>query len=141
MTIDELHITDYEEAYALWSRTEGMGLSTADQRGPIERFLRRNPGLSTAARDDGLLVGTVMAGHDGRRGYLYHLAVDPAHRTRGVGRAVVARSLERLQAEGIERCLIFVFATNAAGQAYWRAVGWDERSDIRIYSKDLAEAG
>src|SRR4030042_585504 len=102
MIIDALDIADYETAYALWQRTEGMGLSIADTRQAIQRYLERNPGMSTAARLDGRLVATALAGHDGRRGYLHHAAVDPAYRGRGIGRAVVERSLSMLRAAGID---------------------------------------
>lgn len=141
MQIDELRLADYEDAYALWSRIEGMGLSGADAREPISRYLERNPGMSSAARIGGRLVGTVLAGHDGRRGYLHHAAVDPGFRGRGVGRAVVSRAIERLAAEGIDRCHIFIFSTNATGQAFWRAVGWRERTDLKVYSRDTKATG
>lgn len=138
MEIDELRASDYDEAFALWSRIDGMGLSGADRREAIERYLARNPGMSTAAREDGRVVATVLAGHDGRRGYLHHAAVDPAFRGRGLGRAVVQRSLERLRADGIERCHLFIFATNGSGQSFWRAVGWRERTDLKLFSRDTA---
>jgi ribosomal protein S18 acetylase RimI-like enzyme len=141
MQIDELRLSDYEEAYALWSRIEGMGLSGADAREPMARYLQRNPGMSSAARIGGRLVATVLAGHDGRRGYLHHTAVDPAFRGRGIGRSVVERSIERLALEGIDRCHLFIFATNAEGQAFWRAVGWRERADLKLYSRDTKPTG
>ena len=141
MRIDELTIADYDEAYALWSRTDGMGLSAADGREPIARYLARNPGLSSAARSDGRLVATVLAGHDGRRGFLHHVTVDPKVRGQGIGRAVVARSVERLAAEGLGKCHLFIFTANAPGQAFWRAVGWQERIDLKVFSKNTTEPG
>jgi N-acetylglutamate synthase len=138
MQIDELRATDYDEAFALWNRIEGMGLSSADEREPLQRYLARNPGMSSVARVDGRTVATVLAGHDGRRGYLHHVAVDPAFRGRGIGRQVVQRSLARLRAEGIERCHLFIFATNESGQSFWRAVGWQERSDLKLFSSNTA---
>jgi ribosomal protein S18 acetylase RimI-like enzyme len=140
MQIDELSASDYDAAYALWSRIEGMGLSSADERAPIERYLARNPGISTAARSEGRLVATVLAGHDGRRGYLHHVAVEPAFRGRGVGRAVVERTIERLRAEGIRRCHLFIFVTNQSGQSFWRAVGWQERTDLKVFSRNTGPA-
>jgi len=137
--IGQFDIDDYHGAYALWSRTEGMGLSAADERAAIARYLARNPGMSSVARSDGTVVATVLAGHDGRRGYLHHVAVDPAWRGKGIGRAAVARSVRALASEGIDRCHLFIFGTNESGQAFWRAVGWRERDDLRIYSRDTAE--
>jgi ribosomal protein S18 acetylase RimI-like enzyme len=139
MLIEELRMSDYAEAYALWSRTEGMGLSDADAPESVARYLSRNPGTSTVAREGDHVVATALAGHDGRRGYLHHVAVDPAFRGRGLGRDVVARSIRLLREAGIERCHLFIFGKNETGQAFWRAVGWRERTDLRIYSRDTGE--
>jgi ribosomal protein S18 acetylase RimI-like enzyme len=141
MTVDALRIEDYEAAHALWRLTEGMGLSSADTLPAIRRYLERNPGMSTAARIDGRLVATALAGHDGRRGYLHHVAVDPAHRGCGLGRAVVDRSLAMLKEAGMDRCHLFIFASNSNGQAFWRSVGWTQRRDIRLYSRGLTPDG
>lgn len=138
MVIDEFHVSDYDEAYDLWKRTPGMGLSSADERAPIARYLARNPGMSSVAREGGRLVATALAGHDGRRGFLHHVAVDPDFRRGGTGRAVVQRSLDRLLADGMERCHLFIFAANDTGQSFWRAVGWQERTDLKVYSKGIA---
>lgn len=90
MKIREMFITDYDAALALWHRCAGMGLSDADELVPLSHFLERNPGLNFIALDGESLVGTVLCGTDGRRGYLYHLAVDPLYRRRGIGRELVA---------------------------------------------------
>jgi ribosomal protein S18 acetylase RimI-like enzyme len=112
--------TDYDAAYALWSETEGIGLSEADSRGNIERFLRHNPGMSFvavgggagSAGAGGALAGVVLCGCDGRRGYLHHLAVAPACRRRGVGRGLIDRCLAALAGAGMRKCHIFVIADN-----------------------------
>jgi predicted N-acetyltransferase YhbS len=87
ITFREMTIDDYEQAYQLWQACPGGGLSSADSREAITAYLTRNPGMSFVAHDAEKLVGTVMAGHDGRRGYLYHLAVAPSHRQQGIGEA------------------------------------------------------
>jgi ribosomal protein S18 acetylase RimI-like enzyme len=92
---------DYDSAYALWNRSEGIGLSQADERENIARYLGRNPGQSFVATESGELVGAVLCGNDGRRGFLHHLAVDPGCRRRGVGRALVKRCLEALASQGM----------------------------------------
>ncbi len=129
-------LDDYAAAYALWQRSPGIGLSRADEPQAIARYLARNPGLSFALYDaHGALVGTVLCGHDGRRGYLHHLAVDPAHQGRGLGRLLVERGLEALAAEGIEKCHLFVYADNAVGQAFWAHIGWVRRDDLVVFSR------
>jgi ribosomal protein S18 acetylase RimI-like enzyme len=136
--ITAMTISDYQDAYALWKSTEGMGLSSADTREGIEAFLTRNPGLSLVARLDRQLIGTVLCGHDGRRGYLHHLAVDRQHRGRGLGRRLVEMCLTRLASIGIQKCHIFLHRDNEQGRHFWQKVGWKERTELRIMSKDIA---
>jgi ribosomal protein S18 acetylase RimI-like enzyme len=128
--IHPMTIADYDEAMALWQATEGMGLRPADERQHIARYLARNPGLSFVARDGDRLVGTVLCGHDGRRGYLQHLAVDRAYRRQGIGRALVAQTLDALRAIDINKCHLFVIKTNTAAIEFWKHIGWFERDDI-----------
>jgi len=137
MTIDELRLEDYDDAYRLWQGAAGIGLSSADSREAIGRYLARNPGMSSAARDGSGLVGAVLAGHDGRRGFLHHLVVVAEERGRGTGRALVERSLERLKAEGIAKAHVFLMNENRSGRGFWEAVGWQPRSDIGVCSRDL----
>jgi len=111
-----------------------MGLSTADKIPALERFLVRNPGLSWVVEADDQLVGTVLSGHDGRRGFIYHLAVAPSLRGQGVGRALMARALNGLAAAGIEKCHLMVLAGNEDGLGFWPAVGAVERTDIVLFS-------
>ena len=97
--------------------------------------LWRNPGLSFVARADGVLVGAVLCGHDGRRGYLHHLAVAPAHRRLGIGRRLVARCLSALARQDIPKCNIFVYGHNACGRAFWRRAGWKPRPDLELLQR------
>ncbi len=128
--ISPMTMADYDEAMALWQITEGMGLRPADAREPMARYLERNPGLSFVARDGGRLVGTVLCGHDGRRGYLQHLAVDRAHRRQGIGRALVMRVLAALAEIDINKCHLFVIKENEPVVAFWQKIGWFVRDDI-----------
>jgi ribosomal protein S18 acetylase RimI-like enzyme len=132
--IAEMTMADYDSAYALLSATPGIGLRMADSRAGVERYLARNPGLSFVARSAGRIIGCVMSGHDGRRGYLQHLAVDPAFRLKGVGRALVELCLEKLKRLGIEKTHLDVFADNAPAHRYWSRRGWKKRDDIVRYS-------
>ena len=135
-----LRISDYNRVYALWRKTEGIGLNESDTREAIALFLRRNPNLSLVATAGSRIVGTILCGHDGRRGYLHHLAVAPARRRRGLGRTLVAICLEKLHSEGIPKCNLFLFASNTEGKAFWRRIGWSARSDIRLVQRNTADA-
>lgn len=130
-------LQDYQEALQLWRSCVGMGLSSADERPQIAKFLRRNPGLSFVARDSGKLVGTVLCGHDGRRGYLYHAAVDAGYRRLGIGQALVDRALAALEQAGIQKCHIFVYGENQDGLLFWEKTGWAMRDELVILSKDI----
>ncbi|HEX2952488.1 MAG TPA: GNAT family N-acetyltransferase [Bacillota bacterium] len=135
--LQELTIEDYEQILNLWKRVPGMGLSSADSQENIAVFFNRNPGLSFAYFEDGKIVGTILTGHDGRRGYIYHLAVDEAYRRRGIGLKLVQASLEKLRESGIEKCHLFVFADNQLGQEFWKSTGWNRRDDLLLFSKSL----
>jgi ribosomal protein S18 acetylase RimI-like enzyme len=130
-------LADYEEVVALWQLTEGMGLSAADSKERIGVYLERNPGLSFVAKVSGEVVGAVLAGHDGRRGYLHHLAVRSDWRGRGLGRALVERCLEVLRQTGIDKCHLFVYRANQPGQDFWAHEGWKERLELVLMSKDI----
>lgn len=135
--VGEIHIDDYDEIYALWGRTPGMGLSGADSQGNILRFLERNKGLSFCRREKGPILGTILCGHDGRRGYIYHVTVAEEARGRGIGSELVEKSLLRLKEKGIDKCHLFVFKDNETGNAFWRSTGWEKRDDIFVYSKSI----
>lgn len=138
MHIHEMTIDDYEEAVVLWQSSEGIGLSAADSREAIERYLARNPGMSFVARSDqGDLLGAVLCGQDGRRGYLHHLAVRSDCRGQGIGRGLVARCLAALRSQRIDKCHLFVYQDNQAGRAFWEKIGWEERSTLFIMSTDI----
>jgi ribosomal protein S18 acetylase RimI-like enzyme len=134
----EFRIEDYDEAVALWKESEGIGLSEADSSRMIAAFLARNPGTCfVAAGEDGRLLGAILAGSDGRRGYLHHLAVARDRRGEGIGSALVARSLAVLAGSGIRRCHIFVMADNEPGRRFWERIGWRERTSLVIMSRDI----
>ncbi|MBN8959716.1 MAG: GNAT family N-acetyltransferase [Rhizobiales bacterium] len=133
-TIREMTIEDFDRVIALMRQTPGVTVRDADSREAIARYLNRNPGLSFVAEHADELVGCMMAGHDGRRGYLQHLIVAPAHRNTGLATRLVNASLDRLQAEGISKSHIDVLTTNEAAMAFWEKIGWHRRTDIVRYS-------
>jgi len=128
----------YDQVHALWQQSEGVGLSAADSRENIQVYLERNPRMSFVAMSDGVVIGAVLCGHDGRRGYIHHLAVAPQWRRRSVGRQLVDRCLGALRDTGIQKCHLFIFNQNHDGIAFWKSIGWTQRGDISIMSKDLS---
>lgn len=135
-TIRPMLIEDYDAVRALWDRTEGVGLDASDEREPIARYLQRNSGLSLVAQAEDVIIGAVLCGHDGRRGYLSHLAVDVAWRSRGIGRALIEVSLAALNELGLLRCNLRVFTRNEAGIAFWRHIGWRDRDDLQVMTTE-----
>jgi ribosomal protein S18 acetylase RimI-like enzyme len=128
---------DYDETIQLWRQTPGMGLSSADERPAIAAFLVRNPGLCFVARMGEALVGTALCGHDGRRGYIYHVAVAEAQRSQGIAKALVDRCLDGLRQQGIEKAHLMVYETNLGGIAFWHKLGWYRRDELALMSLDL----
>jgi ribosomal protein S18 acetylase RimI-like enzyme len=118
---------DYDQVLSLWQSAEGEGVDAneeSDSREAIAKYLARNPGMSAVARDGDRLVGAILCGHDGRRGYLNHLVVASSHRRRGIGRALVAHCLAALKREGIPRCNLFTYSANIRARRFWEALGW-----------------
>jgi len=131
-------IEDYERVYTLWSGTKGMGLrSIDDSKEGIERFLRRNPSTCFLAEADGEVIGAIICGHDGRRGYIYHTAVKENLRGQGIGKQLADKACEALKAEGITRCGLFVFAENKGGKDFWLSQGWVTRPDLVYFNLPL----
>jgi len=130
-------IESYDEVHSLWKETEEIGLTECDTKEGIRAYLLRNPGMSFIAKDGDVLVGAVLCGHDGRRGYIHHLAVCKDYRRQGLGRQLVDHCLSALKKERINKCHIFIFNTNDKGVDFWKAVGWKQRSDIHIISRDI----
>jgi ribosomal protein S18 acetylase RimI-like enzyme len=138
--LKEMTIQDYDEVLALWSASEGIGLSDVDSKESIKRFLARNPGLSFIAVDGDQLVGAALCGHDGRRGYIHHLAVRPSHRRQGIGRSLVGRCMYALLSIGIGKCHLFVFDDNQEAIAFWEKVGYTQRVELMMMSQQFSKA-
>jgi N-acetylglutamate synthase len=136
--IRPFRIADYDEVMKLWRRTEGVGLNESDARPAIAAFLQRNPRLSLVAVKAGRIIGAILCGHDGRRGYLHHLAVARRYRQQGLGRQLVEACLAKLRAKHIHKCNIFVFAGHVAGMGFWKHNGWKLRSDLSVMQIQLS---
>ena len=141
MKIRELAPADYDQVIALWRSIEGIVLREVDERPAIERYLERNAGLSYVACDGERIVGAVLCGTDGRRGYLQHLAVAPTHRRRGIGRRLVICALASLVARGIMKCHLMLLPDNEDALAFWKAAGWEERGDVMLMSYNSGDEG
>lgn len=139
--IRPMDVTDYAAVRNLWESCEGVGLNDADQPEALKAYLERNPGMSCVALAGGRVVGAALCGHDGRRGYLNHLAVSPAHRQQGIARRLVAHCLAALQTAGIAKCHLFIFTTNTAGRHFWQHIGWELRNDLAVASLTLSPKG
>jgi putative acetyltransferase len=139
LRLREMTPDDCEAAAAIWRESEGVRLTEVDTPEAIGRYLRRNPGLSLVAERGGRVVGTVLGGHDGRRGYLHHLAVHPSCRRRGIGAALVRECMNRLHAAGILKAHVFVLGTNRDGQDFYSSVGWEVRDDLTLMSRRMDE--
>ena len=139
MNIRTMTIEDYEPVRALWLSCAGMGLNDLDDSPEgIRAFLRRNPDTCFVAETDGAIVGAIMAGNDGRRGYIYHTAVHPQYRRRGVATALAEAALDALRALGIHKVALVAFRRNEAGNAFWEGLGFHAREDLTYRDKPLA---
>jgi ribosomal protein S18 acetylase RimI-like enzyme len=124
--IREFSINDYDAAIELWQRVEGLEIAEGDDREGVAQFLARNQGLSRVATDGSAIVGIALCGHDGRRGHIYHLAVDPAYQGRGLGKRLLDESLGDLRRTGVKRVIIMVADDNQSGRQFWRRCGWED---------------
>lgn len=139
--VREMSIKDYEQVYDLWMRIKGFAIrSIDDSKDGIERFLYRNPTTSVVAEEDGKIVGAILCGHDGRRGCLYHVCVDPDYRRQGIGKRMVSYCLDALKKEGINNVTLIAFTQNDIGNSFWHHVGWLEREDLNNYDFNLNES-
>ena len=125
---------DHPRLIALWRDCDGLALRDSDSPAGIAGYLARNPGLSFVAECDDRIVGTVMAGHDGRRGYILHLAVAAAERNRGIGSRLVELCLVALLGEGLEKSHVHVLGDNLGARRFWLARGFHHRGEIELYS-------
>ncbi len=126
-------LQDYDQVMALCAGQVGVLIRDADSPEHFARYLRRNPGLSSVARNGEALAGCILCGHDGRRGYLNHLVVDERHRRLGIGRRLAELALAGLEKDGIYKCHLFILPDNLEAKAFWRRLGWIE-SETELHS-------
>ena len=132
-----MSIDDFPGMISLWKSLPGIGLSGADEQESLDKFIEKNPKTCFVLKENGSVVGTVLGGNDGRRGYIYHLAVDPSFQKSGYGKVLVNAVLESFKLAGIQKSHIFVISDNKEGIDFWRHIEWTLRDDVLIMSKDL----
>ncbi|MFR0799571.1 MAG: GNAT family N-acetyltransferase [Suilimivivens sp.] len=127
-------IEDYQGVHDLWMTIKGFAIrSIDDSLEGVERFLKRNPATSVVAEENGEIVGSILCGHDGRRGCLYHVCVREDCRMRGIGKSMVVRCMEELEKEKISKVSLIAFTENDIGNAFWKEIGWTKREDLNYY--------
>lgn len=140
MEMRKMDIGDYEEVYGLWMSCAGMGLNNLDDsRDGIARFLKRNPDTCFVAVDSERVVGAIIVGNDGRRGHIYHTAVDPNYRGQGIAAKLVERAIQALRDCGINKVALVVFDRNQGGNAFWERMGFTVREDLVYRNRTLTE--
>jgi ribosomal protein S18 acetylase RimI-like enzyme len=130
----KLKMTDHQGLIRLWQSCDGVSLREADSMQAMEKYLERNPGLSFVAEVDGRVVASLMAGHDGRRGYIQHLAVDPEQRNQGIAGRLLELCLQTLLTQGVVKSHVHVYNGNQLGRDFWSRRGWIHRDEIEMYS-------
>ena len=140
MNIRKMKIDDYDEIYTLWMSCAGMGLNNFDDsRDGIDKFINRNPDTCFVALIENKIVGVILAGNDGRRGFIYHTAVSPRFRKQGIGRKLVDTAILALKQCGINKVALVVFDKNIDGNAFWESLGFTVRNDLTYRNKVLTE--
>ena len=135
-----MNISDYEQVYKLWMSCSGMGLNNLDDsKEGIERFLNRNPETCFVAETEQKIIGVIIVGNDGRRGYIYHTAVDPDYRNQGIATKLVNEVMKALKSLSINKVALVVFTKNSDGNAFWEKIGFTSREDLVYRNKAITE--
>ena len=140
MIIRLMTIEDYEKVYQLWLSCSGMGLNNLDDsKDGIAKYLDRNPDTCFVAEKSDESIGVIITGHDGRRGFIYHTAVNPEYRNQGIAKMLVEAAMDALKANGINKVALVVFDRNKDGNAFWEKVGFNVREDLVYRNKTISE--
>lgn len=141
ITVREMCAQDYAQVHELWTTIRGFGLrSIDDSKEGVERFLRRNPSTSVVAECGGRIIGSILCGHDGRRGHFYHVCVHEKFRKQGIGKEMAVFAMKALQKEQINVVSLIAFRDNEVGNQFWKRVGWKFREDLNYYEFGLNDA-
>lgn len=125
---------DYSKLLNLWEVAGWIDVRQTETPEALAKFLSRNPACNFAAYAGTRLVGAVLAGHDGWRGYLYHMAVEPDYRGRGIGTQLVSAAVGAIKREGIPKVHCLVKRDNVVAQQFWAACGFELRNELLDFS-------
>ena len=138
MQIRKMIIDDYEQVYDIWVNTPGIGLHDyEDSKAGIEKYLKRNPDTCFVAEYNGDIIGAILSGHDGRRGYINHTAVSLSERNKGVGTALLNAVINAFKQEGLNRAGLFVYKDNKIGNEFWENKGFIPRDVLLFRNKSI----
>lgn len=139
MKIRKMKIKDYNEVYSLWLHTPGMGLNNLDDsKKGIKKYLKRNPKTCFIAKEKRKVIGVILCGHDGRRGYIHHTSVELSHRNTGIGTDLVNHAIKALKSEQIHKVAFVVFKNNEIGNNFWERNGFQKRQDLNYRNKVIS---
>ncbi len=131
LIIEKMRIVDFEEIHQIWSNSNGVTLRAIDDsKEGIEKFLRRNPNNSFICRIEGEIIGGILSGHDGRKGFIYHTVVNEKYRERGIGKKLVERVIHSLKEENITKIGVLVNSDNLSGNVFWESLGFEYFNDL-----------
>ena len=136
--IRQFTMEDHAQVYCLW-RAAGAGLQLrpSDSYEEVEKRLQRDPELFLVADTDDGIIGVVMGGWDGRRGWLHHLAVCQEHQRHGIATALVHAVEDQLRSKGCLKVNLLVFAENTAARQFYAVLGYDEMRPVIAMGKEL----
>ncbi len=141
MRIQKMVLDDYDSVFQLWTSTPGLGLNEFDDsKDGVARYLNRNPNTCFVALEGEQIVGAILSGHDGRRGYIHHTVVAEGNRGQGIGAALLQAAVNALEEENIRKVALVVFENNRSGNEFWENRGFQARTDLIYRNKQLKEA-
>jgi len=133
MKIQTFSMVFYDEVIQLW-RNAGLGVSSSDSKGEVEKMLNRNPDLFLIGTLKDKVVAVVMGTFDGRRGYVHHLAIDPTYQRQGYGTKIMTKLNETFRQKGIHKIHLFIEKRNKKVIDFYRNLGWEIREDLTMMS-------
>lgn len=140
MILRKMTLSDYEDVYQLWINTPGMGLNDLDDsKDGIEKYLKRNPTTCFVVEKEKKIIGVILCGHDGRRGFIHHTAVAVNERKSGIGTALVEAAMQALEEEGINKAALVAFSSNDIGNAFWESRGFTLRYDLSYRNRAIRD--
>ena len=133
MKIEKFTMESYEDIVDLW-RKSGISVGSTDTRDEIERMLQRNPELFLIGKVDNKVIGVVMGGFDGRRGYVHHLAIDPDYQRKGFGTMIMDDIIKKFRKIGVHKVHLFIEKYNKELVEFYKNLGWEIRDDLIMMS-------